>query len=86
MTAARSCRVLWVIIRTWVFTWTEPGPLEEGDRSREMTCCNFIFHSITCVFIARAAVTKSHSPGDLNHRDVLSHSFGGQKSEIKVSS
>lgn len=38
-----------------------------------------------CIHCARAAVTKSHNLGGLNNRNSLSHRFGGQKSEVKVS-
>lgn len=37
-----------------------------------------------CVFAAKAAITKSHRPGGLNQRNVLSHNAGGQKSKIRV--
>ena len=35
--------------------------------------------------LARAAVTKYHRLGGLNNRNLLSHSSGGWKSEIRVS-
>ena len=33
----------------------------------------------------RAAVTKYHKPGGLSNRNLLSHSYGSEKSKIKVS-
>ena len=38
-----------------------------------------------CVGVPRGSETKSHTRGDFKHRNVLFHSSGGQKSEIKVS-
>ena len=35
---------------------------------------------------ARVAITKYHKLGGLNNRNLLSHSSGGWKSEIKASS
>ena len=34
--------------------------------------------------VARAAIMKYHQQSDTNNRNLLSHSYGGQKFEIKV--
>lgn len=41
------------------------------------------FVSKLCWF-AKASITKYHGLGDLNNRNLYSHTFGGQKSEIKA--
>lgn len=39
----------------------------------------------TLYWFPRAAVTKSHKPGDFSNRHFFSHSSGGWEFEIKVS-